>query len=228
MPLNLSSIIGIRDLHDVKKVLQALQKQIDQLKTARTLSYATVDRGGLRSANFDGDLAHNVIGTAGWGLSGTTGTIIANALLLRSGSVAASALAAPISPGQAHNDAATFAVTTTLTPAATVTIPVPAGYTRMMLMASTTATAVNSTAVTDQFGVDVRANGSSVAGYTVAQDARAGELVAVSRGMSASMLTGLSTVTPVTVDVMVRSYLAGWAASAWNTAQVDALGLFLA
>lgn len=211
----------------VAKKLADLQRQIDQLVTARTLQHASIGEGGLQSADFDGDLTSNTLGTAGWGLSGTTGTGIFNALLLRSGSVPASALAAPVLPAYAHADAASFVITTTLTDAATVNITPPAGYTRALVYATATAAAQNSTAALDQLGVNLTIGAVTPPGYTAATDISAGGMHSTTRS-GVVLLTGVTPAVPLTVAVQVRSYTAGWAASTWNTAQVDALALFLA
>lgn len=211
----------------VAKRLADLQRQIDGLTTARSLRHAVVDAGGLQSGDFDGDLATNTLGTAGWGLSGATGVGIFNALLLRTGSVAASALASPVLPAYAHTDAASFTVSTVLADVATVDITPPSGYTRALVYATATAAAQNSTATLDQLGVNVTVGGVTPPGYTAATDVSPGGVHSTTRS-GVVLLTGITPIVPVTVTVQVRSYTAGWASSTWNTAQVDALALFLA
>jgi hypothetical protein len=91
--------------------------------------------GALQSPDFDGSLNPPAAGTKGWGLGGPGGAAVFNILVLRQGIVGDSALANPAAFGWANSDWDTLTFTTTNLEK-TVTIPVPSGYTRALIMAT--------------------------------------------------------------------------------------------
>lgn len=126
----------------IPKKFEDLQRQINELRAARTLEAASIGAGGLTSANFDGTLDPPAAGTAGFGLAGKTGNAIFNNIVLRGGIIGDDALTNPVSPFQFTN-AVSATLTTTQTNFVTATITVPAGFTSASILALGTVEATN-------------------------------------------------------------------------------------
>ena len=123
------------DFGSFMRRLQTLEREFKMMQGARTLENATVGAGGIRSADFDGDLETGTTGTTGWGLSGSTGGAIFNSVTLRDGIIGNDALTDPVVPASFFTDASGVTLSTTSTGYARSTITVPAGFTRAVVIA---------------------------------------------------------------------------------------------
>lgn len=127
-------------IRDIASILTDVRKRLKKLETARPLEKATIGKGGIRTADFDGtDFAHP--GTTG-NYFGADGLVINN-VDLRSGIVGDSALANPVAFNVVSQDWDTLTFTT-VNLEKTVTIAVPSGYTRALVTATATAGATAS------------------------------------------------------------------------------------
>ena len=112
----------------LKAELNDLKRRLANLERSPRLATATVGSGGLKSADFDGDLESGTAGTAGWGLSGATGDAIFNDIVLRGGIIGDDALTSPVKPIAVN--ASNYSAGTPSSPTPWVTdVVVPAGFT---------------------------------------------------------------------------------------------------
>ena len=149
---------------------------------------------------------------------------IAGTLELPAGIIGNDALTAPVFPAAGHSQEYDFAVTTDLTEQARVTFPVPAGYTKALVMATATLSAYNSTAADDNIYICCSIQGTTdgVNPGTSVKTLYTGAVTA----SSAELLTGIGT--EIFVAGYVRSYLAEWPATyAGNILTVSAIVQFL-
>lgn len=203
------------------KRIAALEKAVAELRTARSGDYTTVT-GTLDvegTENVSGDL--NVTGDASFGGH----MAVVGTLSLPAGIIDNAALANPVAPVAAHAEASNFALTTTATQRAAVTVAVPSGFTSAAIIGTVRATAKNSTATQDYFDgyCDILTAGAA-GGFDATCDGAPGAAVGISHTATA-IATGLSG--SFVVRAMLRSGAAPWSADTFNTVNVDALVLFL-
>lgn len=193
----------------VRKV-QDMERELRELRAANVfgLTGITPEDGGT---SFDGYVHIN-------GPAKITGT-----LDLPAGIIGNDALAAPVSPGSAGLTQQNFATTTAGTVYAQASIAVPPGYTQALVMNGVSAGATNSGAGTDFLYVAASINGAQ-GGEQPSQTA-AGAYGSGS-AFAIRTLTGL-TGGSITVECRLRTGSGAWAAAAGNTANVNALILFL-
>lgn len=137
--------------------LEDMQRQINEMRAAQTLSAATVGTGGIVSQDFNGTLTPPTQGTAGWGLAGAGGVGIFNQLLLANGIIGDDALTNPVTVAYGRQDANTyalpvigsFAYTGGGTTRASVSLTTPPGFTQMIVYATVTDDGVNTTGGND-------------------------------------------------------------------------------
>lgn len=223
--------------------VQDLQRQLNELKAASSLGGASIDAGDLQvnnggsvivngggdiqSGDFDGALPATP-GTTGWALGGSGSNAIFNNLVLRGGIIGNDALTNPVFPRSVHADATPFALTTTLAVKATATVVVPAGYTQALVMAVSQVTARNTTSAQDYLAVGINIAGSPVPGYSASIDSMATASVHPSVSATCAgtaLLTSLGA--SFTVQAAAGSGVAAWSSNAFNSANIDAIVLFL-
>lgn len=152
------------------------------------------------------------------------GVEIQGTLSLPSGIINNDALANPVQIGTASNGVNNYAITTTSTVRASVTLTVPDGFTEAVVMANPTAMGFNGTAGGDYLYV-----------MAVVQTIGGGELYsAAGAGFGAGLaapfhttLTGLIAGQTITVGVATRAGFNTWAASTANQANIYATAIFI-
>lgn len=200
----------------IPKKFKQLEWEIAQLRTA--IPYA------MASRNFDGTLEPPAPGTQGWALT-ADGNAIVNTLYLRGGIIGNDALTSPVFPAKTHGDAQSFAIPHgTMTTVATATISVPSGYSSCLVFATSQVTGQNSTAAYDTLSVGITIAGVVVPGWAASMDVPASH-VGTGTTAGSSLLTSLGS--SFTVTARCQSLNANWASSIWNTANIDAIALFL-
>lgn len=209
---------------DLARRIKDLERAVRELSSARTLDRATITAAaglGVRTADFDGtDFAHP--GTAG-NYFGGDGAVL-NSLYLRPGSVTNDALANPVDADIAGFSAEGASLSTTSTVKSTVTITVPAGFTKALVRADALGEAVNSTASTDYIYVD--ANINSISGgemYNAVASGYGGSAFAVAN----RIVTGLTGGDTITCTAMSRTGFGAWAANTSNQWTIHAQAIFL-
>lgn len=173
--------------------------------------------GNIESGNF-------VAGSAGYRLR-ANGNAEFSDLTLRDSIIGNDALTAPVFPARAHGQASNFALTTTQTSKAAVSVSVPAGYSRALCLATMTASAVNTRAVQDYFAgyADVNTAGSP-GGFLAAADGAPGFAVGLAH-TEIALATSLGST--IQFRAMLQSGAASWSADPFNAVNIDALVLFL-
>lgn len=190
--------------------LQDLEREVREWKAANVFGLTGIkpEDGGT---SFDGYVHIN-------GPAKITGT-----LDLPAGIIGNDALASPVSPGSAGLTQQNFATSTGAATYAQASIAVPAGYSQALVMNGVSAGATNSGAGTDVLYVAASINGTA-GGEQPAQTA-AGAYGSGS-AFAIRTLTGL-TGGSITVECRIRTGTGDWSAATGNTANVNALILFL-
>jgi hypothetical protein len=145
-------------------------------------------------------------------------------LSVPNGSISNAALQNPIQTATSSNGVNNYAISTTSTVRASLTLTVPSGFTQAVVIANPTAMGYNNTSGTDYLYVQA-----------VIQGINSGELyTAAPAGMGVGLaspfhttLTGLTGGQTITVGVATRAGLNTWAASTSNQANIYATALFL-
>lgn len=207
-----------KQLDDARRSLAGLGLHIDG-PTGNLI----IDANAMKTANFNGTLSPPAAGTTGVAI--VNDTIIVNDIVLAGQIIGNDALTSPVSvaAGSASND--TFALTTTATTQATVTLAIPAGFTQALIFGVANVTGFNSTGSYDSVDVGIWIQGSSVGGLMAIEGTTPGGTVGATRGGS-RLLTGLAGGN-VTVQSRVRTGSAGWASSGANSTNLDAIAVFL-
>jgi len=149
---------------------------------------------------------------------------ITGALNLPAGIIGNDALTSPLFPQVAHADSSNFSLATGANvEKARATVSIPSGYTRALVMATATMTALNSTATGDSTYISCVINGSSP-GWSGEVSVPAG-----SRGFVTNTSTGLLTGLDGTfyISAKASSGASAWAASTVNAINLDAIVMFL-
>lgn len=214
--------------YDLPRRLAAVEAQIRALSTQPVLRHASTgsDAGtpGI-STDINGLHAFNSTGTETVTISGADGSVtIRGTLNLPNGSVNNAALVNPIQTATSSNGVNNYAITTTSTVRASLTLTVPAGFTQAIVIANPTAMGQNSTGVTDYLYVQAVVQG--VNGGELYTAAPAGLGVGLAAPVHVT-LTGLTGGQAITVGVATRAGLGTWAASTSNQANIYATALFL-
>jgi len=175
------------------------------------------DRGQFRSLNY-------VPGSAGWGLQ-PNGNAEFNVLTLRGGIIGNDALTSPVAPGVLYTSATNFALSTTSTARASITVTVPAGFTSAAITATGRILAFNPN-ITGGAGSGTdylysQVNIGAYSGYGL-------PLVVVGSGSSdinsatfSTILPGLVAGNTFVVSVTAATSFLPWAANANNTAELS-------
>lgn len=191
--------------------LQDLERQVQQLAAANVFGLTGISPkdGGTDLdgyVNINGPLAIN------------------GPLTLQPGSIENDALTNPVQIGTASNGVNNYAITTSSTVRASVTLTVPDGFTEAVVTANPTAMGLNSTGTPDY--LYVMAVVQAIGGGELYTSAAAG----VGVGLAApfhTTLTGLTGGDVITVSVATRTNTNTWAASTANQANIYATAIFL-
>jgi len=140
------------------------------------------------------------------------------------GSVSDTALANPVQTATASNGVTNYAIDTTSTVRASVTLTVPAGFTRAIITATATAMGTNSGTAPDYLYCSAIVAG--VNGGELYSSAAAGLGVGLAAPFNPT-LTGLSSGQTITVGVATRAGTATWTAATANQASISATAIFL-
>ncbi|QDG65859.1 hypothetical protein NIBR502772_06175 [Pseudarthrobacter sp. NIBRBAC000502772] len=192
-----------REVKDLKRTVQ-------QLAAANPLATAGISavEGGIiveGSETVNGPLIINGPAT------------ITGALNLPAGIIGNDALANPMIVEAASNYLNNYAVGTTSTARATVTLGVPDGFTTAVVMTNATAMAQNSTATTDYLYVQAVVDG--VSGGEMYTSAGPGLAVGIASPFNTTIY-GLVNGQDITVSVATRTGFATWTASTANQANI--------
>lgn len=203
--------------------VQDLERTVKELAAANpfgTMGLRPRDGG----TEFDGYVTINGPLTVS-GESQISGSLsIEGPLHLQPGSVENDALTNPVEIGTASNGINNYAIDTTSTVRATVTLTVPEGFTQAVVTANPTAMGHNSTATPDYLYVMAVVQG--ISGGELYTSATAG----LGAGLAApfhTTLTGLTGGQAITVGVATRAGLNPWPASTANQANIYATAIFL-
>ncbi len=220
------------------RLIQDLQRQITELRAARTLEAATIGQGGLtvaggsitiaggsvKSSNFDGDVNAPAAGTVGFGLGGASGNAVFNNLTLRGNIIGNAALTNPVAPAVANGAAGGFTFTVSSAVYETVNVTVPAGFSQALVMAvSTGGMTCNSSGGSSLF-VQPRING--VLGQSIAATCQPSLSMSVSAPF-ASLVTGLTGGGSFPIDTLASANIPGNVLTGTCNAQVSATIMFL-
>lgn len=165
------------------------------------------------SATFDGN---TTIG----GNAAITGT-----LSLPAGIIDNAALTSPVYPFVGHAQGNDFTLSTTNTAKATLTVPVPSGYTRAMVTANAHVSAFNPTADSDYLYAVAWIQSDTTIGWSMPTTIPAGESAHTSQTATA-LLSGLGS--SFTVKVATSTAYASFTTStSGNVCNIDATVLFL-
>lgn len=194
---------------------------MQQMEAARGLESASIGDGGLRSANFDGDLASGSAGTMGWGLGGPDGRYaIFNDIVLRGGIIGNDALTSPITAASSTASASAFGLTQSWAMLATTSLVVPAGFTRGLFTSAVLVNARNSRTESDYIFVAPYINGAP--GNVIYNGISGNGGSDGTLNIMYKALTGLTGGQSVVCAVSASTNGGPWDANASNTASVDA------
>lgn len=174
--------------------------------------------GVLQSGNFEA-------GVAGWQLK-PGGNVEVNDVTIRGGIIGNDALTDPVSPRAPHDDATGFTIPKAgFTVPAQVTVAVPSGYTSALVMAIAQGGGYNNlSALVDELYVAVRINGVVPPGWA-AETSSVDNHMANAAAAGTKLLTGLGS--SFTIGCAMRTISFDWTDGAFNTANIDAIVLFL-
>jgi len=135
------------------------------------------------------------------------------------------ALTNPVVPAVAHGEGVNFTLSPTPADRATVTVPVPAGYTRAMVTATASLSAYNPTASGDYVYVAAHIQSDTTLGYAMPQGVGPSDSATTSQTATA-LLTGLSG--SFTVKASASTGFVSFSTStSGNVCNIDATVFFL-
>jgi hypothetical protein len=137
------------------------------------------------------------------------------------------ALTAPVVPATAHADAGSFSSGVAWSTKCSVTVPVPSGYTKALVLSLVTAaTAKNTTAARDFLYTSASISGmGSLPGWVLGSPDVPAGAYGVATDYQTVLLTGLSG--SFTVEGQISTGFATWAADSGNKMNLDISLLFL-
>jgi hypothetical protein len=200
--------------------LRDLERQIAELRAARTLANATVDGNGLTSANFDGTLNPPTAGTKGWGLSGTTGDAVFNNLTLRGELIGNEALTNPVSVTIGNGFTAGLTIGIAASILHTETLSIPEGFSQALVFCSIS---VGATSPSGGGNLFIHPNINGADGDEIAQAAGGSAFATSAASSMARVITG-QTGGSLTVSAVARASSAGWTG---GDGHVSAFAVFL-
>lgn len=149
---------------------------------------------------------------------------ITGALNLPAGIIGNAALANPVQMETSSNYLSNYAIGTTSTVRASLTLTVPPGFTQAVIIANPTGMGQNSTATVDYLYVQAIIQGTP--GGELYTSAGAGLAVGVASPVHMT-LYGLTDGEEITVSVATRTGFATWAAAPGNQANIYATAIYL-
>jgi hypothetical protein len=209
--------------------IKDLERDVQQLRSANQLATAgirAIDGGIVVDGSMDVQGAETVSGTlAVTGNADFTGNVrIGGTLELPNGIIGNDALADPLVPFAFHADAQNFALGNgDNLPIVSVTVTVPAGFTRAVVNATANLSAANSTGATDTLYCGLKVNGSGP-GYS----GRAGVPPGVAANPSKTagvLLTSLGS--SFIIEGTASTAVAPWPANVNNNVNLDGTVIFL-
>ena len=210
-----------------------LTRTVEQQGSARRLESASIGKAGAGQVFLASDGQRFVdkdgvekirFRTSDGGADFDGPVSIQGPLTLRPGSIENDSLASPVATGSAGLTQQGFALTSSRTVYASQTLDVPAGYTQALVMNGVSGNGWNSTSSSSYLYVASVINGVG-GGEVVAPAAGPGMAVATAFGIRT--LSGLQAGSKITVGVAMRVDGNSWAASGSNSANTNALVLFL-
>lgn len=151
---------------------------------------------------------------------------ITGTLSLPAGIIDNAALTSPVAPAVGHDDAYNFALTPAWSTVAQITVTVPAGYTRALVIATGNASCKNPTAGQDYLWASVGIGSGTSPGYAMRSAIGAANYGSATNA-STRLLTGLTGGGTFTVYLDLSTDIANWSASVFNSANLDAAITFL-
>ncbi|MBX7445454.1 MULTISPECIES: hypothetical protein [unclassified Arthrobacter] len=149
---------------------------------------------------------------------------VTGSVALPAGSVSNDALASPVETATASAGITNYAIDTTATVRASVTLTVPAGFTRAIIISNAVAMGTNSGTTPDYLYCS--ATVQSVNGGELYTSAPAGIGASLASPFQPT-LTGLTGGDTITVGVATRAGTATWAAAPANQASIAATAIYL-
>ncbi|MDN5798296.1 MAG: hypothetical protein L0H79_21460 [Intrasporangium sp.] len=201
--------------------LEAIERQLVQKGSPFTGT-------GVRPNGLQGlDSDNYVPGASGFSLNGGAGTAEFKDITLYD--LPNSALASPVLPANLHADTQTFNVKVAWQTIISVSITVPAGYTRALILNLVTAVvAYNNTAKVEFLYVQGSTSAGNVGGWPLGSGAvGANGGTAVGSDFRTGLLTGLVPGSALTFTGSVSSSFGTWASSTSNLANLDVALLWL-
>lgn len=200
-----------------------IEEALKRLQNGSPFSGTGVHPNGSQGLDSDNYIA----GSSGFSLNGGTGNAEFNDLTLRGGIIGNDALTNPLEPARAHADAVNYAVPNSFGTVMSVTVPVPDGFTRALLLSlAIQASALNTSASIGWMYATGHIAGYSFGGWTVGSPDTSPGKTAVTYDLTTQLLTGLSG--SFTIEGQLSTNGGGtWSASAVNVANMDASILFL-
>ncbi|BCW76264.1 hypothetical protein [Arthrobacter sp. NicSoilB11] len=207
----------VREIADLKRSLRELAAA-----NPFGLSGVRLQNGGM---TLDGTLGVTGTSTINGPQNVNGALTVTGSVDLPAGSVSDTALANPVQTATASNGVTNYAIDTTSTVRASVTLTVPAGgFTRAIVIANATAMGTNSGTAGDYLYVSAVVAG--VNGGELYSSAAPGLGVGLSAPFNPT-LTGLTSGQTITVSVATRAGTATWAAATANQASIAATAIFL-
>lgn len=215
----------------IARRFEDLQRQLNELRAARTLEAATIGRGGLTidggtltiTGNGIAESGDYQAGVSGWALE-PNGNAEFNNLTLRGGIIGNDALANPIMFGSADQSVSNLNMPSATSVLTTANIAVPAGFTTAAILVSVqVGLSATSTASSGVQAVASVMSPSAVDGDIIAGLALAGQAMSIPATL-ATALTGLS-VGSITVAVK-GNYFGSAPQSNTGNGHVTALAIF--
>ena len=206
----------------IARRLEAIERRITAVETGRSLESASIGDGGLRSENFDGDLATGTAGTEGWGLGGPDGKYaIFNDIVLRGGIIGNAALTNPLRADANAARVSGFGTQTgTYAVLASFNFTVPTGFTNGLFTAVGIVNAYNDSSSSDYIWVTTNINGTNGEGlYNGIAGNGGGD---GTLNVQYASVTGLTDGQLVPIQVKASTSFAAWSANANNWASVSA------
>lgn len=211
-PTSLANILPPR-LADMAREMKILRRELDKLRTARSLNAAKVDPGGQITVN---------------GLLAVPGD-----LSLRSGIIPNQALASPVYPVAAYKIGSGYGLTAGTGVGgggpirATCSVPVPDGYSQALITATANDYGYNTGAGADYLNSYLVINiNTTTAAWAPSSTAPVNTGVAATVTTTA-LLSDLTSGSTLTVDSKPFSTYGAWPASPSNSTTVSVLVLFL-
>lgn len=203
------------------------QRRINNSSAFSGTGFHPTADNGIESDNFDGDLNAGDPGTTGWSMDADQAAF--GELILRDGIIGNDSLTSPVLPVRLHADAQGFAVTPSWVVVMSVSVAVPAGFTKILIQnLACGVTALNSTGGVDYlFAGSFVSVGGPFTGWTIGSADVSPSGTGVAYDFRTALLTGLTPGSTITFKGEVSTSFATWAANSANVANCDIAGLWM-